>query len=117
MPDRRRLLGERGEGLVADALAVRGLRVVARNARTRFGELDLVARDRRGYVFVEVKTRRAGSFVTAAEAVDARKLARLRGLALAWLTAHGSPGGSPRVVVAAVTIAAVTTVELIEVDE
>lgn len=102
---------------MADALVARGLRIVARNARTRFGELDLVARDRRGYVFVEVKTRRVGSFVAAAEAVDSRKLARLRGLALAWLAAHGVHGGSPRVVVAAVTVGAVTTVELIAVDE
>lgn len=102
---------------MADALVARGLRIVARNVRTRFGELDLVARDRRGYLFVEVKTRRAGSFVAAAEAVDARKLARLRGLALAWLTAQGLPGGSPRVVVAAVTVGARTTVQLIEVDE
>jgi len=56
--DRRRLLGDRGERLVAEALADRGLRVVARNARTRFGELDIVACDRRGYLFVEGKTRR-----------------------------------------------------------
>lgn len=117
MPDRRRELGDHGERIVTEALVARGLRIVARNARTRFGELDLIARDGRGYVFVEVKTRRASSFVAAAEAVDARKLARLRSLALAWLAEQRVPGGSPRVVVAAVTVGARTTVELIEVDE
>ena len=116
MPDRRRLFGDAGEQLAADALTARGLRIVDRNARTRFGELDLVARDRRGYVFVEVKTRRAGSFVAAAEAVDTRKVARLRRLAMGWLADHGHAGGSPRVVVAAVTVGARTTVELLEVD-
>ncbi|HEY8657048.1 MAG TPA: YraN family protein [Candidatus Limnocylindria bacterium] len=116
MSDRRRLLGDRGERLVAEALADRGLRVVARNARTRFGELDIVACDRRGYLFVEVKTRRAGSFVSAAEAVDPRKLARIRRLALLWLAEQGAAGGSPRVVVAAVTVGSRTVVELIDVD-
>ena len=116
VPDPRRLFGDDGERIAADALAARGMRIVARNARTRFGELDLVARDRRGYVFIEVKTRRAGSFVAAAEAVDARKLARVRRLALGWLAEQGLPGGSPRIVVAAVTVGARTTVELIEVD-
>jgi len=114
--DRRRLLGDRGERLVAEALADRGLRVVARNARTRLGELDIVACDRRGYLFVEVKTRRAGSFVSAAEAVDPRKLARIRRLALLWLAEQGAAGGSPRVVVAAVTVGSRTVVELIDVD-
>lgn len=101
---------------MADALVARGLRVVARNARTRFGELDLVARDRRGYVFIEVKTRRAGSFVSAAEAVDPRKLDRIRRLAIAWLAEKGQAAGSPRVVLAAVTVGAGTVVELIDVD-
>ena len=116
MPDRRRSFGDAGERIAADAVTARGMRIVARNARTRFGELDLVARDRRGYVFIEVKTRRAGSFVAAAEAVDARKLARVRRLALGWLAEQGLPGGSPRIVVAAVTVGARTTVELLEVD-
>lgn len=101
---------------MAEALAARGVRVVARNVRTRFGELDLVARDHRGYLFVEVKTRHAGSFVSAVEAVDRRKLDRIRRLALGWLADQREPGGAPRVVVAAVTVGARTTVELIDVD-
>ncbi|MGH3056957.1 MAG: YraN family protein, partial [Gaiellaceae bacterium] len=79
----RRATGMAGQRLAEAALAQRGLRTVARNARTRFGEIDLVCRERGGYVFVEVKTRRAGSFVTAVEAVDARKAARLARLAAA----------------------------------
>ena len=91
------------------------MRVVARNQRTRFGEIDLVCRDRDGYVFVEVKTRRHSSFVSAAEAVDPRKLARLQGLALAWASEH-RVGGRIRLVVAAVTVDTVgTTVDLIAV--
>jgi putative endonuclease len=115
VPDARRLFGDMGEAAAARALERQGVRIVARNARTRYGELDLVGEDGRGHVFVEVKTRRRGSFVSAVEAVDARKLARLRGLALAWAGEH-RVRGRIRLVVAAVTVdRAGTSVELIEV--
>ena len=47
----------KGERLAAKHLEARGCEVIARNFRTRFGELDLVARDERFLVFCEVKTR------------------------------------------------------------
>jgi putative endonuclease len=59
--DPRHSLGRRGEQLAAEHLERLGYRVVARNYRTRFGELDLVATDEYVLVFCEVKTRRAGS--------------------------------------------------------
>jgi putative endonuclease len=59
--DSRRALGAKGERLAARHLEARGYEVVARNFRTRFGELDLVARDERFLVFCEVKTRIARS--------------------------------------------------------
>jgi putative endonuclease len=115
VPDARRLFGDLGEAAAARALERQGIRIVARNARTRYGELDLIGRDARGHVFVEVKTRRRGSFVSAAEAVDARKLARLHGLALAWAGEH-RVRGRLRLLVAAVTVdRAGTSVDLIEV--
>ena len=115
MSDARRLFGDMGEAAAARALERQGVRIVARNARTRYGELDLIGQDARGYVFVEVKTRRRGSFVSAAEAVDARKLARLQGLALAWAGEHRIRGRI-RLVVAAVTVdGGGSTVDLIEV--
>ena len=55
MPDPRRRLGARGEELAARHLEARGLEVVERNFRTRYGELDVVARDPRFLVFCEVK--------------------------------------------------------------
>src|SRR2546428_12295887 len=81
-----------GERAAEAELARRGLREIARKVRTRFGEIDLVCRDRSGYVFVEVKTRRAGSFVAAAEAVDRRKLGRLARLGARWLAGRGESG-------------------------
>ena len=102
--DRRALLGAAGERAAENELARRGLRILERNARTRFGEIDLVCRDGRGYVFVEVKTRRASSFVSAPEAVDRRKLARLERLALGWLAARGDRSARWRIAVAALTV-------------
>jgi putative endonuclease len=117
VPDPHRLLGDQGEDRVARELEARGVRVVARNARTRYGEIDLIGRDDRGYLFVEVKTRRRGSFVSAAEAVDGRKLARFHALALAWAAEHGIRGRM-RLVVAAVTVDdAGMSVDLIEVAD
>ncbi len=115
MPDARRQLGDLGEAMAARALEREGVRIVARNARTRYGEIDIIGMDRRGCVFVEVKTRRRGSFVSAHEAVDGKKLARFRGLALAWAGEHRIRGPL-RLVVAAVTVdGADATVDLIEV--
>ncbi|HUG05324.1 MAG: YraN family protein [Chloroflexota bacterium] len=115
--DPRRILGLAGEHVAERELERRGFRVVARNVRTRFGEIDLVCRDRGGYAFVEVKTRRAGSFVAAAEAVDARKAARLAALAQSWLGHRGERDAVWRIVIAALTVGAEgTRVELIDLE-
>lgn len=106
-----------GERIAEQMLARRGIRTVERNARTRWGEIDLVCRDARGYVFVEVKTRDAASFVSAAEAATAAKLARLTRLAWAWLALHGEREAEWRLIVVAVTVGRVgSSVELIAVD-
>jgi putative endonuclease len=104
MPHARRILGDGGEHLAERALVDRGWRVLERNARTRYGEIDLVCHDGKGYVFVEVKTRRAGSFVPAAEAVGPRKLDRLVHLAEAWLALRRQRGAPWRLAVAALTV-------------
>lgn len=70
----------------AERLLVRaGMQVVARNWRTKFGELDLVAMDGSTLVFVEVKCRRENHLYDPALAVDHRKRDRLRRLARAYL--------------------------------
>lgn len=115
--DPRRVLGLAGEHLAERELDRQGLRVVARNVRTRFGEIDLICRDARGYAFIEVKTRRAGSFVAAAEAVNARKAARLAALAQSWLAHRGERNTAWRIVIAALTVGAEgTSVELVDLD-
>lgn len=64
----------------------RGYRVLARNWRCRLGELDLVVGRGRLVVVVEVKTRRGARFGGGFEAVDARKRAKVRAVAEAYLS-------------------------------
>ena len=59
------------------------------NVRSRAGELDLVMEDAGVLVFVEVRQRRAGAAVAAADSLDARKQRRVRRAALLWLARHG----------------------------
>src|SRR5262249_29697539 len=75
---RLRYRGLRGAGQAWEKLAARelsraGYRILARNYRTKAGEIDLVARDGRTLCFVEVKGRRSLAYGTAAEAVDREK--------------------------------------------
>jgi putative endonuclease len=93
MSDARQRLGRAAEALVAHSLQSRGMRIVARNARTSSvrGEIDLIALDGRALVFVEVKALRATSLAgpeRPAMAVGHRKRHKLRSLALAWLRDH-----------------------------
>jgi putative endonuclease len=93
MSERRQRLGRLAEDLVATRLAAAGWEIVERNARTRHGELDIVALDRRTLVFVEVKAGRAGSRFgpeRPIHSVDSRKQARIRRLATAWMSARRS---------------------------
>ena len=84
----RQRTGQRAEELVAKRLAKAGWEIVERNVRTRYGELDIVARDGRALVFLEVKAGREGAAFGPERpvlAVDARKQRRVRRLATAWM--------------------------------
>jgi len=85
-PDPRQRLGRAGEDLALAHLERLGYDLVARNHRTRWGEIDLVVHDGTTLVFVEVKTRRAtGSGRGPWEALHARKQAQVRRMAAAYL--------------------------------
>jgi putative endonuclease len=84
----RQKTGAQAEELVAARLATAGWEILERNARTRYGELDIVARDGPALVFVEVKAGHAGTGFGPERpilAVDARKQRRVRKLAVAWM--------------------------------
>jgi putative endonuclease len=106
--DPRRRLGEKGEQLAARHLEARGCEVNARNFRTRFGELDLVARDERFLVFCEVKTRivrgipgppgapRPPNPLGPFASIGSRKQRQVRAMAREWLAQDLPRGPRPQ---------------------
>jgi putative endonuclease len=88
MSRKRIALGKTGEDLACRELERRGYAIVARRYRLRIGEIDIVCRDGRTMVFVEVKAREGKVFGEAAEAVTATKRRRLVALATAYLARH-----------------------------
>lgn len=84
-------LGRWGEQVAADALVAAGLTVLVRNWRCPEGEVDILALDGQVLVVCEVKTRSSAAFGRPEEAVTPVKAARLRRLALRWLSEHPGP--------------------------
>ncbi|MDA8433467.1 MAG: YraN family protein [Nitrospiraceae bacterium] len=78
-------LGREGEELAVRFLRKQGFRILEKNYRTPFGEIDIVADDQGVLVFIEVKTRRGDSFGYPFEAVDRRKRDKIRKVALSYL--------------------------------
>jgi putative endonuclease len=69
----RKEIGAWGEGIAADWLAERGCEIVARNTRTPYGEIDIIARQGDMMLFVEVKTRTSDKMGLPEDAITPRK--------------------------------------------
>jgi putative endonuclease len=92
----RQILGKWGEDCAARELERRGYAILARRYRTRHGEIDIIARDARVLVFVEVKTRRTLTRGTPTDALTWHKRARLLRLAQAYLATRRDPNAPCR---------------------
>jgi putative endonuclease len=99
-------IGAHGEQLAVEHLTSLGLRLLTRNWRCRYGELDVIAADdaARTVVFVEVKTRTSDQFGGVVQAVTPAKVRRLRRLAGLWLAAHNGSWSAIRIDVVGVRI-------------
>ena len=82
----RKLLGRWGEELAASAYKKKGYKLLDANYHSRFGEIDLIVKNRKYLVFVEVKLRKSAGFALAREFVDTRKQNRLRTTASIYLS-------------------------------
>ena len=85
MTDRRQSLGILGEDLACRELRRRGYEILERRYRTRFGEIDIVAREGGYTVFVEVKTRDGAEFGDGAEAMTEWKQRRVAHMAVDYI--------------------------------
>ena len=84
----RKLLGDRGERAAVKYLKEEGFRIVAKQHRNHYGEVDIIAQEGQAIVFVEVKTRTSTNDGQPFEAVDLRKQDKITRVALAWLKQH-----------------------------
>ncbi|MBI4789927.1 MAG: YraN family protein [Chloroflexi bacterium] len=84
----RKNLGESGERVAALFLEQRGYTILARNFRTRTGEMDLIAQDSDGLAFIEVRTRRGDALGAPEESLTRRKRAKLLAIAQQYLERH-----------------------------
>ena len=81
----RRAVAQAGEQAADDWYIAHGYEVVVRNWRCRDGEIDLIVRRGREFVFCEVKARTTDAFGAPVEAVGRTKQLRLRRLAARWI--------------------------------
>ena len=92
----RDLLGRWGESLAAAYLQKKRYKITAANYRSRFGEIDLIAENRKFLVFVEVKLRKSAAFAQAREFVDHRKQEKLKQTAALFLSQNAENTKQPR---------------------
>ena len=86
--DPRRERGRKGEEIACRYLRRRLYSIIETNFRTRYGEIDIIARRGNTIVFIEVKARRDKSYGEPFESVTPRKQSRIRRMAESWLMAH-----------------------------
>lgn len=100
-----------GEEQAVAFLQRKGYRILAKNFRNRFGEIDIIAQDGDEIVFIEVKTRKNDNFGTPAEAVNEQKLRKITMVAADFMREQGLENIQPRFEV--VSIVTNKTLELI----
>jgi len=106
-------LGALGEQLAVEHLRALGMRILARNWRCRYGELDVIAADgEHTLVFVEVKTRTGDRFGGVAQAVTPQKVRRIRRLAGVWLAGQDNRWAQIRIDVIGVRVGRSRTPEV-----
>jgi putative endonuclease len=87
--DRRQLRGRQGEQIADEFLRTQGYVILARNYRVSFGEIDIIAQDRRTLVFVEVRTHTGEAFGDPLASVNSRKQWRIAKAAWHYLARNG----------------------------
>ncbi len=82
---RKIVTGKAGEKIAADFLKKKGYRLVEANYRCPIGEIDIVARDKKDLVFVEVKARKTSALGYPEQAVGLKKQRKISQVALWYL--------------------------------
>ncbi len=82
--------GQAAEKIAAEYLTAKGLKLIASNYRSRFGEIDLIMQDAASLVFIEVRLRKNKTFGGGEESITASKQHKIAITAEYYLQQHGS---------------------------
>ncbi len=103
MPSKPQILGERGESLAAWYLRQEGYKIIEQNYRSHLGEIDIIAKEKKTIVFVEVKSRRSVRYGSPKWAVTPKKQRKISMVALHYLKATRQTDVKARFDVVAIT--------------
>ncbi len=103
-PQTARAIGQRAESFAAADLEERGMTIVARNFRTRFGEVDVIVTDGQTLCFVEVRARKPSAFGAPAETVSPSKARRIIAASQEFMQKSSAVWSDWRIDVAAVEL-------------
>ncbi len=104
MSKTRNKLGAQGEDIAVRYLKKRGYTILHRNYRCAFGEIDIIARQKKTLVFVEVKTRSTSKYGLPQDAVQPLKQRTICKVALEYIQRHGLEDSAARFDVVAIRI-------------
>ncbi|MDN5332712.1 MAG: putative endonuclease [Tepidanaerobacteraceae bacterium] len=111
----RKKIGDMGEKYALDYLKANNYEIVKVNYRSRYGEIDIIAREKNTLVFIEVKTRTSDTYGRGLEAVDIKKRKKIRLVSLNFLSEYCKPVGDFRFDVIEVNVAKGNVKELVHV--
>lgn len=94
--------GKIGESIAEELLVKKGYKIIQKNFRTKFGEIDIIAQDAEGLIFVEVKLRKNTKFGSPEEAVTPRKINKIMKVGEFFLAKHPHLSLKARVEVVAI---------------
>ena len=100
----KRLSGFKGEEYAIGVLENNGYKIIERNFTTKIGEIDIIAKDNDTLVFVEVKTRWSKKFGNPEEAVDKRKISKIKRVGEYYLLTHKNALKKQRIDVVAIDV-------------
>jgi putative endonuclease len=121
MTDTRRQLGDSAEALAARYLEKKGYRVLARQFRKTFGEIDLICQDGNEVVFIEVKSRTSSEYGYPEQAVTPEKIGHILKVGESYLNKKNLQESPWRIDVVAIEYhtepATITHIEAIDIPE
>ena len=104
MLNRQQLFGKKSESIAVKFLKKQGYKILEQNYRNKLGEIDIIAKDKKTLVFVEVKARRAHHFGNPKWAITPRKIRKISMVALYYLKSTQQSGVKARFDVVAITL-------------